>query len=200
MKKLWILLFLLSGVTIGKVYEIAEPDLLEELENSKDKAISYLRKETERLRKKLEDFTGEILTPAKEETVRYFYPTYCLKKDILYRDGEEWRVLYPKGYCFNPVEYIPYDPPPMVVFNPCRKEEREWVKEYLEKNGSALLVVSGCPIREVSSQNWNVPVYYLLPYIKERFSLRHTISVLSIDRKKKAIRIEEISVSGRRGK
>jgi len=87
------------------------------------------------------------------------------------------------------------------VFNPCRKEEREWVKRYLEKKKSVILVASGCPLREVLSQGWSVPVFYLLPDLKGKLSLRHTISLVSVDRKRKAIKVEEIDASaGSEGK
>ena len=178
----------------AEVYQIAEPDLLEELEAQKDRAISYLEGGRKELREKIENFEGERLAPASENRTYYIDPTYCLEENIYYRKDGRWEVLYPKGYCFNPVDYIPHDPPPMVVFNPCRKEEREWVEDYL-RNTVAVLVASGCPLREVRSQNWKVPVYYLLPDLKKRLRLEHTISVISIDRRRKAIKVEVIDAS-----
>lgn len=198
MKLLFILL--LVGVVMGATYEIAEPDLLEEIERSSDNVIAYLQERREEIKERLENFRGEELTPAKERRVRYVDPTYCLEENVYYQEKGEWKVLYPKGYCFNPVEYIPYDPPAIVVFNPCRKEEREWVREYLKKDSSVLLVASGCSLKEVSRQGWKVPVYYLLPDLKEKLSLEHTISLISVDRKRKAIKVEEVdATSGSKG-
>ncbi len=189
-----------AGVAMARTYEIAEPDLLQELKNSRDEVIAFLEKGRKKLKEKVEDYEGEELTPAKKNRTYYVDPTYCLEEDIYYREGNKWRVLYPKGYCFNPVDYIPYNPPPMVVFNPCRKKEREWVEDYI-KDKTALLVVSGCPVRKVSRQGWKVPVYYLLPELREKLHLSHTVSVISVDRERKAVRVEEIDVTaGSKGK
>jgi len=189
-----VLLLLLVGTVSGKVYEIAEPDLLEEIEKAKEKTLLVLRRELSKAQERLQDFKGEVLTPAKRRRVYYVDPTYCLEEDIYRLEGNSWKVLYPKGYCFNPISYIPYAPPPMVVFNPCRKEEKKWVEEYLKKEKNAILVASGCPLKEVNAMGWQVPVYYLLPDLKKKLKLRHTISIVSVDRSKKAIKVEEVSV------
>lgn len=186
------------GFGKGKVYEIVEPDLLSEIERSKDRAISLMRREIEKAREKMENFKGEVLTPAKKRRVFYIDPTYCLEESIWAWQGNSLQVLYPKGYCFNPISYLQVDPPPMVVFNPCRKEEKAWVERFIKQNKNAVLVASGCPLKEVISQGWQVPVYYLLPDLKQKLRLRHTISIVSVDRSKKAIKVEEIDVKGNR--
>ncbi len=182
---------MLFTFAFAQTYDIAEPDFLEEIESKKDYVVSYLKEEVKRIKEEMENFEGEVLTPARENRVYYIDPTYCLEEDIYYPEGNEWKILYPKGYCFNPVEYIPYEPPPLVVFNPCRKAEREWVHEFMEEN-EVILVASGCPVKEVRKQSWEVPVYYLLPYLKKKLGLKHTVSVVSIDKERKAIRVEEI--------
>ena len=185
---------LLMGIAMAQTYEIAEPDLLKELEARKDGVISYLERRRGELEEKIENFEGERLTPASENRTYYIDPTYCLEENIYYQKNEKWEILYPKGYCFNPIDYLPYDPPSMVVFNPCREEERKWVNDYV-KDRIAILIVSGCPIKEVSRQGWERPVYYLLPELKERLYLKHTVSIISIDREKKAIKVEEVNVA-----
>ncbi|HIC97901.1 MAG TPA: hypothetical protein EYP11_05850 [Aquificaceae bacterium] len=176
------------------VYEIAEPDLLEEIES-----VSARISLPEILKGEMENFSGAQLRPSEKSRVRYIDPTYCLEENIYYEKEEgNWEVLYPKGYCFNPIDYVPYDPPPMVVFNPCREEEREWVRKFL-KEKRALLIASGCSIREVRKQNWDVPIYYLFPYLKEKLRLQHTISLISVDRERRAIKVEEIKVDTARG-
>jgi len=180
---------------MGKVYEIAEPDLLEEIEGRKEKVVSFMKKEVSRMREEIENYSGEELEPAKKHRVFYVDPTYCLEQDIYYEDKGEWKVLYPKGYCFNPVDYIPYIPPSMVIFNPCREAEREYVKKLLEK-GNYILIASGCSVKEVNSQGWEHPVYYLTSELKEKLLLKKTPSIVSVDRKKRAIKVEEVYVAG----
>ena len=191
---------LLVEAVLAQTYEIAEPDFLEELESSKERVIAFLETKKEELKEKIENFKGEALSPAKKRRVYYVDPTYCLEENIYYQKNGRWEVLYPKGYCFNPLDYISYDPPPMMVFNPCIEGEREWVRDYI-KGKEAMLIASGCPIKEVSKQGWDRPVYYLLPELKRRLRLRHTVSIISVDRERKAIKVEEIDVtSGGKGK
>jgi conjugal transfer pilus assembly protein TraW len=187
-------------VLSGTTYEIAEPDLLEEIREREEEAVRRIEEKVREIRSRLRNFRGEELTPAKRNRTYYVDPTYCLEENIYRKEGEEWKVLYPAGYCFNPVEYITHLPPPMVVFNPCREEEVLWVKEYLKENPFVLLVASGCPLEKVSSQDWDLPVYYLLKNLKEKLSLSETISVISLDPEKKKIRVEVIDASGGSGR
>ena len=189
--KALLLLLLLSLSLRAEVYEIAEPDLLEEIEVQ----AKLLDKEREKLREEfremIESYTGEELVPAREDRKYTIDPTYCLPADIYYREGEEWKVLYPKGYCFNPVNHIPYTPPPMVVFNPCRKEEREYV---LKNHPRAILVSTGCPLKEVRKKG--VRVYFLTEELKEKLRLTETISIVRVDREKGLIEVEVLKVDG----
>lgn len=183
---------MLSFVFAG-VYEIAEPDLLEELEAQKDRIISHLERKKSELKERIESFEGERLSPAKENRTYYIDPTYCLEENIYYQKDGRWEILYPKGYCFNPIDYIPYDPPPMVVFNPCREEERKWVKENYP---DAIFVSTGCPLKEV--RKLGITTYFLTSELKEKLRLTETVSVVKVSRKKKLIEVEVVKVGGDR--
>ncbi|HHJ63329.1 MAG TPA: hypothetical protein ENJ61_00315 [Aquifex aeolicus] len=183
----WSLLML--SFAFAGVYEIAEPDLLEELEAQKGRIISHLERMKSELKERIESFEGEKLFPAAENRTYYIDPTYCLEENIYYREKGKWKVLYPKGYCFNPIDYIPYEPPPMVVFNPCREEERRWVKKNYPE---AVYVSTGCPIRNV--RKLGVKTYFLTPELKEKLRLTETVSVVRISREKGLIEVEVVRV------
>ena len=186
-RNLILLLLLILSPALSRVYEIAEPDLLEEIEAG----IEVFRKNMEKIRKefknRIENFTGEVLPFAEKDRKYSVDPSYCLEKDIYYREEGEWKILYPKGYCFNPIDYLPYTPPPMVVFNPCRKEEREYVeKQY--RNREVIFVSTGCPIKRV--RKLGLKTYFLTKEIKDRFRLKETISIISVNKEKALIEVE----------
>jgi len=190
--------FLCGMVFAGQLYEIAEPDAFEEIGSAfREGKIGEVVEET---RRRVEDYSGEELPPAEESYTYEVDPTYCLEENIYYREGESWRVLYPEGYCFNPIEYVPYDPPPMVIFNACRKEEREKVSEIVKGMDSYMLVSSGCPVRRVSEIYRGIPVYILTPELRRKLDLRHTISLVLVDRERGRIRVEVLGAGGSGGR
>ena len=193
MRRFLLLLLLLKLSTGAEVYEIAEPDLLEEIEARKEEALRMIEEVRREVRERIENYTGEKLVPARRSRKYTIDPTYCLEENIYYLDEEsnEWKVLYPEGFCFNPLYYVPYTPPPIVVFNPCRKEEREWVeKRFSSKN--AILVSAGCPLKEV--RRLGLTTYFLTSELKERFGLTETVSVIRALREKGLIEVEVVSV------
>ncbi len=191
-KAVFILLLFLKLSQGVELYEIAEPDLLEEIRMRAES----LTIPSQELKEKIESHEGFYLPPAKESKVYEVDPTYCLEEDIYYMNGDRWEVLYPKGYCFNPIDYIPYEPPPMVVFNPCRKEEREWV---LKRHGEAILVSTGCSLRKV--REMGLKVYFLTEELVRKLSLEGTVSVIRVDRGRRKIVVEVVDVDsgGKRG-
>jgi len=187
-------LLLLPVFVLGAVYEISEPDLLEEIESQKQEAFVKIRAYINRQKKIIENFEGEKLTPAKKYSVYEIDPTYCLEENIYTLENNKWKVLYPKGFCFNPVLYLP-KPPPIVVFNACKKEELLTLKKILKNLKNYILVSSGCPLREIKKLKFEKPVYLLTKELLESFRLKHTLSVISVDKQKGVIRVEEIPAS-----
>lgn len=172
-------------VVEAKLYDIVEPDALSEFEE-KAKKIDIKKLIP---KPKIEPV---VLTPAKKKSVRYIDPTYCLDTDIKVpidnRDiSKGWRVLYPKGYCFNPIDYIPQLPPKIIVFNPCDKKEVEFVK----KNGGPydIYLMASCFKYPFEDKRFLSPLSELS---KKQFGLRHTISIIEVDKLKRSIKIEEV--------
>ncbi len=195
MKKLLVLLLLLNLSQGAEVYEIAEPDLLEEIRLEREKFLKEQERVRTELKERIESLTGEELRPAGKNRKYVVDPTYCLEENIYYRERGKWKVLYPKGYCFNPIHYILHEPPPMVVFNPCRESERRWVKKNYPE---AIYVSTGCPLRNV--RKLGVKTYFLTPELREKLRLTETVSVVRVSREKGLIEVEVVRVGAGRDK
>lgn len=186
-----------SQVEAKKVYPIVEPDFLEEVQKKADP--EKLKKLVEKMRKKVETElnTTRNLPVAKKASVTYIDPTYCLDYDIrIPVDNNDiskgYRVLYPKGYCFNPVEYLPAAPPRMVVFNPCDPRQVKHV-DRIKKAGD-MFIFAGClehPFKEFPSMG-----FPLTDSLISKFRLKEVISIISVDMDRKRIKVETIPPVG----
>lgn len=83
--------------TIGQVYGIAEPDALAEIEQ-RVRAVDW-SKELNKNRDSWATFQGVPLPVSKKTQTRTHVPFYTSLIDVPDKDG---KVLYPKGYTFNP--------------------------------------------------------------------------------------------------
>ncbi|HEM55680.1 MAG TPA: hypothetical protein ENO30_02835 [Thermodesulfobium narugense] len=192
-----LLVFIISGISYadGKVYPIAERDFLSEIEEKAKKVEPVVRKKIEEEERKFLESKGEILTKAKKSYSYYVDITYTLPEDIMYYDREsnQWKVLYPKGYRFNPIDYVMVDPPPIVVFNACDKSEVDFVSNFVKDNPIGYIYVSsGCPIGKIDS---NFQIFLLTKELKDKFKLKNTVSVISIDRPKKMVLVRVFAVN-----
>jgi len=192
-----LLVFIISGISHadGKVYPIAERDFLSEVEEKAKKVEPIVRKKIEEEERKFLESKGEILTKAKKSYSYYVDITYTLPEDIMYYDREsnQWKVLYPKGYRFNPIDYVMVDPPPIVVFNACDKSEVDFVSNFVKDNPLGYIYVSsGCPIGKIDS---NFQIFLLTKELKDKFKLKNTVSVISIDRPKKMVLVRVFAVN-----
>lgn len=188
---------LVGRVVEAKVYPIVEPDVMEEIQKKADP--EKLKRSIEKLRKRIETElnTTRNLPVARKASVTYIDPTYCLDHDIkIPVDNNDiskgYRVLYPKGYCFNPVEYLPAVPPRMVVFNPCDPRQVKHV-DRIKREGD-MFVFAGClkhPFKGFPSRG-----FPLTDSLINRFKLKEVISIISVDMDRKKIRVETVPPVG----
>jgi conjugal transfer pilus assembly protein TraW len=85
----------------GRVYPVLERDALEEIEEKASSLLpllSFLRERTES-----PDIEGLPLPPARTPRRFSFEPVFEVEEDIVDESGN---VLYPKGFRFNPLEYV----------------------------------------------------------------------------------------------
>lgn len=86
----------------GKTYPIAEPDALQEIQQRSSQVDT---------RKVMADFDiSKAIKPyplphSRTTRVRYHIPWYTSDIDVPDKDGN---IIYPKGYRFNPLEYVHY--------------------------------------------------------------------------------------------
>ncbi len=180
------LLLLLNFTWAGRVYEIAEPDLMQEIEERIPQAVQRVKKEIENF--DLRTFRPSFLVSlprAKKSKTYEVDMTYELEFDIPRVDekGRQIGVLYPKGYKFNPLHYAPVDPPELIVFNPKIKEEVEFVKKYIKNRMNVVLLAVDTGIFDLFKVMGR-PIYYLHERIANRLTLKGTLSIIRWDRKK----------------
>ena len=90
-----------ASSTIGRTWPIAEPDAMAEIEarvaRAPDMASQFGPRSSWSAMK------AASLGPAKADRVRTLIPFYTVEEDIRLPDG---RTLYPKGFTFNPLDYV----------------------------------------------------------------------------------------------
>ena len=122
----------------------------------------------------------QLLPPAKTDKIFQVDMTYTLGNDI--PDGKGG-VLYPKGYAFNPLDYVNLTSI-LVVINSEDKRQVEWFKS--SPYGSdyhTRLLLSGGNYYALAEQ-LKRPVFYLMDDVAERLHLAAVPSVIRQNGKK----------------
>jgi len=184
--------------TYGNTYPIEEKDAIVEMEEKIKKVdVEKIRKELET---KMRNHKPHDLASLQIAEKSYSYlvdMTYTLDVDIpkVNSEGKVEGIIYPKGYTFNPLDYMPVDPPPLVIFNGENTKEKEWVKKKMKENDprmkNAMLVVTQGSFIKLAEE-MKKPVYYLKEIMVERLKLRNTISI--VYREKNKMRVDVHSV------
>lgn len=173
--------------TVGQVYPIAERDALTEIEE-RAKAVNWrsiLDKE------KPEDFRPSNLVQlprAQHDRSFLVDMTYTLEFDV--PDGRGG-ILYPRGYRFNPLDYVPFNQT-LVVLDGDDPEQVDWLKRssLLSEPGSQILLIQGAFSRV--GEQLGRAVFYADRRILERFNLVAVPSVIS--RKGRLMEVKEIEI------
>jgi len=166
--------------TVGRVYPIIEPDFIEEVREKASKVDwtkVFDRNEFEKKIKNYQPKNVSRLPRATESRVRLIDMTYTLDRDILDAKGE---VLYPAGYQFNPLEYLPVGPiiPTIVVIDGTDRDQVEWLKNtpYIKDLGARILLSDGHYFE--LSEEFDFQVFYLMDPVKNRFQLEKVPCVI----------------------
>jgi conjugal transfer pilus assembly protein TraW len=191
---------MLSLGTFGNTYPIREPDALVELKQEIKKVdVEKLRKELETKFRNYKPSDWHNLTPATKPYSYYVDMTYTLDTDIpqVNDQGEITGILYPKGFRFNPLEYMPADPPPLIIFNGENKKEKEWVKYYYKNQFNVMFLITKGNFAKLSEEIGR-PVYYLKDLIAEKLQLRNTVSI--VYREKNNMRVDVYAIANAKEK
>ncbi len=183
--------------TIGTTYPIKEKDALVEI-REKAGMLKQSRIKAD-LQKAVRDYRprdsqgATALKTARQERVFTVDLTHTLEFDI--PDGKGG-ILYPKGYRFNPLDYVNY-PRTFVVINGAETRQVEWFRSspYL-KDLNVTLLINGGSYRDLIRM-LKRPVFYATAPIIEKFRLQAVPSV--IVQKGRLMEVREIAVEQRRG-
>jgi conjugal transfer pilus assembly protein TraW len=175
---------------VGKTYPIAERDASEELKE-RVRSVNWQKllaeNGIERMKKYKPD-TVKSLPRATEDSVRMVSMDYTLEFDIT--DGKG-NIIYPKGYTFNPLDFMTYTRT-VVVLNGADRDQVEWFKKspYYKKSNVMVLIADG-NYYDLSGE-LGQPVYFAHEKIVSRLQLRHVPSIVA--QKKRMMEVFEIDV------
>ena len=164
--------------TLGATYSIAERDALEEIEERArqvDWGKLFDREKSEQKIKSYKPKDLALLPRADRDSVRSVDISYRLEFDI--PDGRGG-ILYPRGFSFNPLDYIVY-PRTIVVINGTDREQVEWFKgsSYAGKLTTVLWITDGSYFD--LSVELGRAVFYANAMIVNRFDLRAVPCVIA---------------------
>jgi len=154
--------------TIGSVYAIAEKDCLNEIrEKAKKLDWEKIREESIEKAKNYKPENLVKLPNATQDRTFLVDMSYTLENDIPDRDG---KIIYPKGYRFNPLEYIDY-PIQLVVIDGSDSDQVAWFQNspYAKDYRVRLLITDGYHFE--LRNKLKRPVYYAHRLIVERLQL-----------------------------
>jgi conjugal transfer pilus assembly protein TraW len=159
----------------GATYPITEEDAISQLK----KAIAKYDWEKFKIKQKekIKNFKPKDLVDlpvAKEDKVFKVDMTGAIKEDIIGRDGE---VIYPKGYRYNPMEYV-FMRRIIVFINGKDEKQIEWYKKspYPADMRTMLLITDGSYL-DVRKKLNTMTVYYANKEIIERMGIKAVPSV-----------------------
>ena len=173
---------------VGRTWPIAEKDALTEIE-AKARQVEW-RKVLER--KKVEQYRGPpdkgSLPRAKRDRTFPVDLTYTTSIDV--PDGKGG-ILYPRGYTFNPLDYVTY-PKTLVVINGNDPEQVQWLaaSEYATRLDVMLLLTEGS--YQSLAKRVSRPVFYADRKIIDRLHLQAVPSV--VRQKERLMEVSEIAV------
>lgn len=183
-------------LNLGQTYEFAERDMIEliyeHINKNKDEINARLDSERDKSKEKIKNFKPKGLKPLEPAMQdKTFYPPleYTLKNDIVGADG---RVIYKKGYTFNPADYVKIHYA-MIVIDGTNEDEIEWLKksDYLNSIAYRILLSDGNYYEMM--KEFKQEMFYLMPEIRTKFQIQKTPSIIKQVGNK--IEVKEICLS-----
>lgn len=159
--------------TVGRVYPVVERSAVDEMKERAarvdwGKRLATIKPENYRPERRV------YLPRAARHTARLVDMSYTLEMDI--PDGKGG-ILYPRGYTFNPLDYVSY-PRTLVVLNAEDKAQVKWFSSstYAHRYDVVLLITDG-PFVDVAKKMQR-PVYYADSRITDKFKIKALPSVV----------------------
>lgn len=154
-----------ATATIGRVWPIAEPDALAEIEARAAQLPADMRAKYGP-RSSWSAMKAAVLTLATRSQLRSVVPFYTLETEIRLPGGE---LLYPKGYSFNPLSYVTL-PQRLVVVHP---RDLGWALKTARLADFILLAAGSAHDEDAItlSERTGRPIFILEARIKDRLGL-----------------------------
>ena len=180
--------------TFGMTYRIVEQDALAEIEE-RARQVDWNKILDKR---KVENYQGppDRLSLPRAKRNRSFPVDMTYTTEIDVPDGKGG-ILYPKGYTFNPLDYVNY-PKTLIVINGSDSEQVKWLaaSEYDKRLDVTLLLTEG--MYGAVAKRVSRPVFYANRKIIERFKLKAVPSI--IRQKDRAMEVTEVALPAGKSK
>lgn len=172
--------------TIGRTWPIAEADAMTEIESRATTAGSLAAQMPPR--EKWSALQAVSLPRTQETRIRKVVPFHMLEDDIRLADG---RVLYPKGFRFNPLQYVTL-PQRLVIVHP---RDLDWAIRTAAPTDFILLTAGDAVALSEKSRR---PLYILEERVKARLGL--AAAPVIVAQVGKALELREIRLPSPSGK
>jgi len=161
--------------TVGATYPVVETDVVAELTKKSIQHVKTHRPDALLEHLKTHQAANLQTLPHAEQDRNFLVPMeYSLEHDFV--DGEG-RILYPKGFTFNPLDYVSFSAG-LVIIDGTVPEQISWFQKtpYAANHRVRLLLSDGYAfeIRQLLKR----PVFYLTKEIASRLQLRSTPAVV----------------------
>jgi len=185
-------LFALDLGVDGNTYAVKEKDAVEEMKElakNIDWGKALVKGSREKRIKEYRPGDLVALPRATRDEVRSVSLDYTLDFDIT---DDKGNVIYPRGFTFNPLEYLTYDKT-LVVLNGADKDQVAWFKSsrYFKDVNVKLLITDGS-YYDLSKELGRL-VFYTNSKITSRLQLRAVPSVVT--QKGQSMEVAEIDFS-----
>lgn len=159
---------------LAETYPVIEPNALKQIQHKARTMMPVLKKK--KIINMAKNFRPATIKLKRAEQNRTFHiqTVNTLDKEITDQYG---RIVYPKGYKFNPLEHIT-NPQQYVFVDGTDSDQIQWFNEseYAKSLDTVLMITDGRWIDVMESVEFRV--YYALPAIIDKFQIKAVPAVV----------------------
>ena len=182
---------LANSATIGQTWPIAEPDALAEIEAQAARQPANMAASFGP-RSGWSAMQSAPLATVIQDRTRYVVPFYTLDQEIRLPDG---RLLYPKGFTFNPLTYVSL-PQRLVIVTP---RDLPWALDHAALTDFILLAsgIAGDADAITLGERHGRALFILEDRVKERLGITHAPVI--VRQMGQRLELQEVRVGTRAG-
>jgi len=162
--------------TFGATYGIAEKDALTEIKEHAKKVNWNTKLDKKAMTRRIKEYkpAGLPILPVTKENRTFLRDmTYTTEIDV--PDGRGG-ILYPKGYTFNPLEYLTLSKIIVFIDGSDKKQVKWFEKSPYLKDINTLLILTNGSYYELMKR-FKRPVYYAVRNVIARMGIEHVPAV-----------------------